>query len=74
MKVACCGKSATPYKRHHGDHSTEEGRRCLKCGRIRIPDPQATQRIQEFWDAQQPQRDQLHREGVQWDASLKMEI
>lgn len=41
--VRCCNKKATPYHRVYQDklgreHSWEEGLRCKKCGRIRIPD------------------------------------
>lgn len=51
MKPMCCGKPATPYKKLYNkgiifytqegkkisQEASEEGFRCKKCGRIRIP-------------------------------------
>jgi len=36
-RMNCCGRKLTPYRRFYEDHLWEEGYRCKKCGRIRIP-------------------------------------
>lgn len=34
----CCGKRVTRYHKSYGRGGWEEGWRCVKCGRNRIPD------------------------------------
>ena len=37
MHPKCCNKRATPYRRTYRGDSTEDGFRCKRCGRIRLP-------------------------------------
>jgi hypothetical protein len=37
VTARCCNRRVTHYRRLYGLHSWEEGYRCKRCGRIRIP-------------------------------------
>jgi hypothetical protein len=37
VDLKCCNKRLTPYRKDYGPGGFEEGFRCRKCGRIRVP-------------------------------------
>lgn len=64
MRPTCCGKVCTPYRKEYGRDSWEEGFRCKRCDRIRVP------HITELDPSYENSREAIRLAGIEFDATF----